>query len=206
MILLNHKLNMKNKIIPFVASSAALAMMLVAGVASAHTLSLGGGLTLGGNDNHGSDVKAVATVNAEAKAHHYDNDNDGDDNWMGHATSTHATTSKPALFTGNGQPVVGGTVTAVNGNTLTVLTATGVTYTVNATSSTVVRGNATTTASNLAVGTKVLVQGSVNGSVVTATSVIATNATTTANTSDGHKGFGFGGWIRGFFHNLFGFF
>ncbi len=196
---------MKNKIIPFAASSAALAMMLMAGVASAHSLSLNGGLTLGGNDNHGSNVKAVATVNAQAKAHHYDNDNDGDDKWKGHATSTHATTTKPVLFTGTGQPVVGGTVTAVTGNTLTVVTATGVTYTVNAASSTVIKGHATTTASTIAIGSKVIVQGTVNGSSITATSVIASNATTTSPAPGTKHGWGFGSF-KLFLHNLFGFF
>lgn len=187
---------MKNKIITFAASSAALAIMLTAGTASAHTLALGNGINID------------AGVKATMQAHHPDYDNDNDDGKMYKGyKDTHATSTKPAtapLFVGTGQPVVGGTVTAVNGNTLTVVTATGVTYTVNAASSTVVKGNATTTASTIAVGSKVLVQGSVNGSSVTATSVVATQATSTTNMGLKH-GWGFGSF-KIFLHNLFGFF
>ena len=54
-----------------------------------------------------------------------DLDNDGDE-----ATST----ARFPMMTGNGQPIIGGKVTAVNGNSLTVTNASNVTYTVDVTS------------------------------------------------------------------------
>jgi hypothetical protein len=87
-----------------------------------------------------------------------------------------------------------------------------VTYTVDATSATVEKGNAVSSISNVAVGDNVVVQGTVNGNAVTASSVIdsgaAPTANSTTNTSGAHQG-GMGGFFSGigsFFHSLFGFF
>ena len=113
---------------------------------------------------------------------------------------------------GNGQPVVGGAVTAISGTTLTIINKSNVTYSVNAAAATVFKGNATSSISNVAVGDKVIVQGAVNGSSIVASSVIDQGAASTnADESNGvgmhARGMGgFFGAIGGFFQHLFGFF
>lgn len=121
-----------------------------------------------------------------------------------------------ATIQGNGQPVVGGTITAVSGTTLTITNKSNVTYTVNASSATIQKAGATSTVSSIAVGDNVVIQGTVNGSSVTASSVIdegvppTTSPTTNppAGTNAGH-GFLSGGFMSGigsFFKHIFGFF
>ncbi len=111
---------------------------------------------------------------------------------------------------GNGQPVVGGTVGTVSGSTFTMTTAQGdITYNVDASSATVTKDNATSSVSSIASGDKVLVQGSVNGTSVTASTVIDQgNASMQPGTQSGipQRFRGFLGVIGGFFHRLFGFF
>ena len=121
-----------------------------------------------------------------------------------HATST-------PVIQGNGQPVIGGTVAAISGSTLTVTNKSNVTYTVDATNATIQKGNAASSISSVAVGDNVVVQGTTNGTSVTASSVIDSGTSptpSTASTAQPHKGGmgGFFGGIGSFFHNLFGFF
>ena len=123
----------------------------------------------------------------------------------GHASSTPRVT-----IPGNGQPVIGGIVASVSGNTLSVTTATGgMTYSVDAMNAIVVKGNATSTVSAITVGDRVVVQGSVNGTSVSAYSVTDSGVakTSTAGTV-GSQGFGgrIFGAIGGFFKHMFGFF
>jgi hypothetical protein len=113
---------------------------------------------------------------------------------------------------GNGEPVVGGNITAINGTTLTVTNASNVTYTVDASSATIVKGNATSSVSSVAIGDGVVVQGTVNGTSITASSVIdqgtkGQDASSTSETSASHTNFvsGIFGAIGGFFSHLFGF-
>jgi hypothetical protein len=123
-------------------------------------------------------------------------------------------TSTPPVspITGNGEPVVGGNITAVSGTMLTITNASNVTYTIDASAATLVKNGTSTAITNLAVGDSVIVQGTVNGTSVTASSVIdqgvkGTNATSTVKVKGG-VGFGFGGIfgaIGGFFQHLFGF-
>ena len=105
-------------------------------------------------------------------------------------------------------------MSAISGNTLTVTTAQGgVTYTVDVSSAVIKKDNATSSVSNITVGDKVVVQGAVSGSSVTASSVIDSavisaqgSATTSASS---HTSGGIGkifNSIGSFFHNLFGFF
>ena len=110
---------------------------------------------------------------------------------------------------GNGQPVVGGSVTAVSGNTITVTTAQGgIAYNVDASSATVTKANATSSVASIATGDKVVVQGTVNGTSVTASSVMDQGAAQ-GNTASGgtcaSRG-GLMGMVQGFFQHLFGFF
>ncbi len=110
---------------------------------------------------------------------------------------------------GNGEPVVGGNVTAINGTTLTVTNRSSVIYTVDASNAKVVKENAASSIGSVAVGDSILVQGVVNGRTVTANTVIDQGApkTPSTNVSTGNEGFVgkiFGG-IGGFFKKLFGF-
>ena len=124
-----------------------------------------------------------------------------------HASST------VAVIQGNGQPVIGGAVTAVSGSSLTVTNKSNVTYTVDVASAKIVKAGATSTIASVSVGDNVVVQGTVNGTAVVASSVldqgapiVQTNTATAATgVPQGHMG-GFMGMMGGFFHNLFGFF
>ena len=117
----------------------------------------------------------------------------------------------PAV-TGNGQPIIGGNVTAINGSSIIVTTANGVVYTVDATSARVVKSGTTdTTLANIAIGDSIIVQGAVNGTTVIASSVIGhgiiQNSTTqTTKAATLHRGYGFMGAVGGFFSRFFGFF
>ena len=118
--------------------------------------------------------------------------------------------SQNSIIKGNGQPVVGGSVTAISGSTLTVTNKSNVTYSVDASSAVVEKANATSSVSNIAVGDSVVVQGTVNGSSITASSVMDQGSAPTvpvAGTSQPRRGGmgGFFGAIGGFFQHLFGF-
>ena len=96
---------------------------------------------------------------------------------------------------GNGQPIIAGTVSAINGSTLTVANA-NVSYMVDATNAKIVQGKNTILLSGVKTGDSVIVQGTVNGVSVIASTIIDSNATT-------HPGFfsSIGQWFR----HLFGF-
>jgi len=114
------------------------------------------------------------------------------------------------LITGDGQPIVGGTVTVVTSSTLTIKNTGNVTYTVDTLNAVIVKGNATSTLSSIAVGDAVVIQGAVNGTSITATTVIDQGAPkvpgNSASTTPMHRGGGFFNAIGGFFSHLFGFF
>lgn len=111
----------------------------------------------------------------------------------------------PAI-TGNGEPVVAGTVTAINGNSVTITNKSSVTYTIDVTSAKITKQGVTSpTISNVSVGDQVVVQGTVNGNAVTATTLVDQGAAGgTSNGAPAHTGFL--GAIGGFFSKLFGFF
>jgi hypothetical protein len=118
-----------------------------------------------------------------------------------------------ASLQGNGEPVIGGSVSAISGDTLTVTNKSNVTYSVDATNATVVKGNATSSLASIATGDSVVVQGTVNGTSVTASTIIDQGAQTSSGSGEGNGGpgmmHGFGGVfgvIGGFFQHLFGFF
>jgi hypothetical protein len=118
------------------------------------------------------------------------------------------------IIKGTGEPVIGGNITAVNGSILTVVNKSNITYTVDASSAMIEKDRATSTVASLSVGDSVIVQGVVNGTSITASSVMdqGVDQRTTSSTSDqqGSEGrHGFGGFMRsigGFFEHLFGFF
>ena len=115
------------------------------------------------------------------------------------------------LPAGNGQPIVGGSVTAVSGNTITITNTAGVTYTIDATSAKFQKGGVTAaTIANISVGDSVIAQGTVNGTAVSAATVLDQGAkpvaTANANgTTTKPAAKGFFGAIGGFFAHIFGF-
>jgi hypothetical protein len=121
------------------------------------------------------------------------------------ATDTNVDKNQTSPITGNGQPVVAGTVSSISGNTLVITNKSNVTYTIDTTNAKIVEDQNTITISSVAVGDSVIVQGTVSGNSVTASSVIdqkAPSATTTGTTTQSK---GFFGSIGSFFSHLFGF-
>jgi hypothetical protein len=114
-----------------------------------------------------------------------------------------------SIIKGNGQPIVGGNVTAISGSTVTVTNKSNITYTVNATNAIIEKANATSTLANIAVGDSVVVQGTVNGTSITASSVLDQGIPASASgnpASPRPRGFmGFFSGIGGFFAHFFGF-
>jgi hypothetical protein len=121
---------------------------------------------------------------------------------------TNKTGQNMPTIAGNGEPVVAGTVSVINGETLTITNKSNVTYTVDATNAKIVENsNSTATISNIAVGDMVIVQGTVNGNAITASSIIdqAKVASTATSGTTGSQSKGFFGSIGAFFTHLFGF-
>ena len=128
-------------------------------------------------------------------------------NWKGNTKGNMASTT-PVI--GNGQPVIAGTVSAISGSSITITTTSNVTYTVDASSAKFLKGNDSSTLASIVVGDKLMIQGTVSGNSVTASTIIdqaeksnqvADNTNKTSKTES--KGF-FGG-IGQFFSHLFGF-
>ena len=112
--------------------------------------------------------------------------------------------STTPVVVGNGQPVVAGNITAIGSSTITVTNKSNVVYTVDVSTAKIVEGqNTIGTIANLKVGDNVLVQGAVNGTSISAYSVIDQTAPATGNNPRPHPGF-FGG-IGQFFMHMFGF-
>jgi hypothetical protein len=115
----------------------------------------------------------------------------------------------PSPIQGNGQPVVAGTISGMSGSTLTVSTKSNVTYTVDASNAKVIQGNSTVSLSSVSVGDSVIIQGTVNSTAVTASSVIDQKAPsqtgTNGSTTAPKKNLGFFGSIGNFFSKIFGF-
>lgn len=107
---------------------------------------------------------------------------------------------------GNGQPIIGGKVTAVSGNTVTITNSSNVSYIVDVTNAKVTKNGTSSAASTIAVGDTILAQGTINGTSVTAVNVVD-SATTTTTTTNGKTEVraGFFGSIGNFFSKLFGF-
>lgn len=109
------------------------------------------------------------------------------------------TAQNPALQ-GNGEPIIAGTISAVSGASLTVTNKSNVTYTVDTTNAKILAGKTASSLSDLKVGDAVVVQGTVNGNSIAASSVIDQAAPVG---QPAHKNI-FAG-IGQFFSHLFGF-
>jgi hypothetical protein len=100
----------------------------------------------------------------------------------GRGAMPNATGGAQPAIQGNGEPVVAGSVTAISGNNITITNSSNVTYTIDATNSKfVVSGVTGPTISNVAVGDNLVVQGAVNGTSITASSIIDQKAPANAN-------------------------
>jgi hypothetical protein len=123
----------------------------------------------------------------------------------------HAATGTPGAspIQGNGEPVIGGSVASINGETLTVTNASDVTYTVDITNAKIIKNGATTTVSSVAQGDNVIVQGTVDNTSVSASSIIdqggTPNGKTGTNAPVPKSHFNLFSTIGNFFKNLFGF-
>lgn len=113
-------------------------------------------------------------------------------------------------ITGNGQPIVAGTISSISGSTMTITNKSNVNYTVDTTNAKIVQDSNTILISNMVVGDTVIVQGTVNGNSVVASSVmdqtkpVNTN-TTNSGTTTQPENKGFFGAIGSFFEKIFGF-
>ncbi len=114
---------------------------------------------------------------------------------------------KGPTIQGNGEPVVGGTVSAVNASTFTLTNKAGVTYAVDASNAFIEKGNATSSLSAVSVGDGVLVQGGVNGTSIVASSMIDQGMPSSMQNGNAAipKG-GFESFFGNFFRSHFGFF
>ena len=123
----------------------------------------------------------------------------------GNGNGQFGTTTSP--IKGNGQPVVAGTVSAINGTALTLTTSSNTSYAIDASSAVVSRGGTTSSVSAIAVGDYAIVQGAVNGTSVTASAIIdqKAGAPTNSGAPKSSQGSGFFGSIGNFFKHLFGF-
>jgi hypothetical protein len=136
--------------------------------------------------------------------------NRGTGNRQGSSMNGRPGTASSTQVIGNGQPVVAGTVSTVNGYALTVTTASNVTYTIDATNAKVLQGQSTVAFSSIVVGEKVLIQGTVNGTSITASTIVDqsasmnNNASTTGASNKGQE-HGIFTSIGQFFMRLFGF-
>ena len=107
-------------------------------------------------------------------------------------------------ITGNGQPIIAGTVTSVSGNTVVITNNSNASYTIDATNAKIVQGSNTILVSGITVGDVVIVQGSINGNNVVASSI--TDRVKQTNTTDKAKtNKGFFNMMGSFFGHMFGF-
>ena len=120
-----------------------------------------------------------------------------------------STRDMPSPITGNGQPIIAGTINAINGSSLTITNKSATSYTIDASNAKIVEGQNTVTVSNLSVGDSVIVQGTINGTSVVASSVIdqkSPGAKTASSTSrENPRGGNVFEAIGNFFSRLFGF-
>jgi hypothetical protein len=100
---------------------------------------------------------------------------------------------------GNGQPIVAGTVSTITGSTITI-TNDKVTYTIDATNAKIIQGKNIILISGVKTGDNIIVQGTVNG-----TSVVASTIIDRVIAGSPKAKAGFFGSVGQFFRRLFGF-
>jgi hypothetical protein len=130
----------------------------------------------------------------------------------GRGASSSTRPSSTPIISGNGEPVIAGSIASVSGETIMVSNKSNITYTVDVTNAKITKAGTSTAISSLATGDNVIIQGTVNGTSVAASSVIDQGAGSGSgtNTNPGNGGsqgnhLGFFGSIGSFFKHLFGF-
>jgi len=110
---------------------------------------------------------------------------------------------------GNGQPVLAGTVSAITGSTLSITNKSNVSYTIDASSAKITEGQDTVSLSSVNVGDSIIVQGTVNGTSVVASTIIdqtkPASGTTAQSGAQREPQAGIFAKIGQFFIHLFGF-
>jgi hypothetical protein len=110
------------------------------------------------------------------------------------------------LNPGNGQPVVAGAVTAISGNIITITNKSDVTYTVDATNAKIQKGSTDVEIGSVSNNDNLVVQGTVNGTSVTASTILDQGPTPAAGATGAKpQNHGFFGMIGNFFSKIFGF-
>lgn len=113
----------------------------------------------------------------------------------------------PDKIQGNGQPVVAGKITVISGSAITITNVSNVTYSVDAANTKILKGKDTVALSDLKVGDSVIVQGVINGTSVTASTII--NQAKVAEVKERGAGskwmMGVFGKMGNFFSKMFGF-
>lgn len=121
-------------------------------------------------------------------------DNKGGDYKMG---------SSSPLIEGNGQPVIAGTVSSVNTSTIVITNKSNVSYTIDATNAKILgagKNQNALTIADIKTGDAIVVQGTINGTSVTAATILEGQAK-----ASGQPQRGFFGGVGQFFIHLFGF-
>jgi len=137
-------------------------------------------------------TNVVATIVRDGKVGEGNDDKDGNNQAM-------------LQIQGNGQPVVAGTVSAISGSTITITNSGTATYTVDATNAKILQGKNTITISGIKVGDSIMVQGTVNGTFIAASTIID-QVKLAAKAGIGQKPkMGIFGSVGQFFRRLFGF-
>ena len=115
-------------------------------------------------------------------------------------------TTQNLAITGNGQPVVAGTVASIGTNSITITNKSNVTYTIDTTNAKITQGANSITLAGLKTGDPVVVQGTVNGQNIAAITIIdqAKPAGSTTGANQGNH-LGFLGGLGQLFMHLFGF-
>ncbi|MFA6601474.1 MAG: hypothetical protein WCT02_01245, partial [Candidatus Paceibacterota bacterium] len=109
---------------------------------------------------------------------------------------------------GNGQPVIAGTVSTVSGTSLTIANSGNQNYVVDASNAKITKlGITNATIANIVTGDHVVVQGTINGTSITAATIVdqpAVIASVNGNNTTPVMHPGFFGSIGSFFKNFFG--
>lgn len=103
-------------------------------------------------------------------------------------------------FVGNGQPVIAGKITAISSTSMSISNNSNTTYNVDITNAKIMQKNTSVSSTSLKIGDVVVVQGNINGTSITASSVIDQT-----KPIENNKPTGFFGGVGNFFKHLFGF-
>jgi len=104
---------------------------------------------------------------------------------------------------GNGEPIIAGTISTINSSTLTITNKSNIVYTVDITKAKILQGQKTISISNISLNDNVIIQGTINGTSIIASSVI--DQTKKVNISEQKTKTNFLNGIGNFFKHLFGF-